>query len=81
MGVNMLMIFSLARLDVWPVGDFAVRAGVRDVLRLPDVPGPKELERLAEPWRPYRSVAAWYLWRSRGFVPQSGMDDSSEPEA
>jgi DNA-3-methyladenine glycosylase II len=79
--VDMLMIFSLARLDVWPVGDFAVRAGVRDVLRLPDVPGPKELVRLAEPWRPYRSVAAWYLWRSRGFVPQSGMDDPSEPEA
>jgi DNA-3-methyladenine glycosylase II len=77
--VDMLLIFSISRLDVWPVGDFAVRAGVRDLFGLKDVPGPKELEAIAEPWRPYRSVAAWYLWRSRGFVPHSKMDP--EPPA
>lgn len=73
--VDMLLIFALARLDVWPVGDFAVRAGVRDLFGLADLPKPAEMERVAEPWRPYRSVAAWYLWRGRGFVPQSGMDE------
>ena len=72
--VDMLLIFSISRLDVWPVGDFAIRAGVRDLFGLKEVPGPKELETMAEPWRPYRSVAAWYIWRSRGFVPQSGVD-------
>jgi hypothetical protein len=72
-----LLIFALARLDVWPVGDFAVRAGVRDLFGLADLPKPTEMERVAEPWRPYRSVAAWYLWRSRGFVPQSGLDDEA----
>ena len=72
--VDMLLIFALARLDVWPVGDFAVRAGVRDLFGLADLPKPAEMERVAEPWRPYRSVAAWYLWRGRGFVPQSGME-------
>jgi DNA-3-methyladenine glycosylase II len=75
--VDMLLIFALARLDVWPVGDFAVRAGVRDLFGLGDMPGPKELEGIAAPWRPYRSVAAWYLWRSRGFVPQSGLNDEA----
>jgi DNA-3-methyladenine glycosylase II len=76
--VDMLLIFSISRLDVWPVGDFAVRAGVRDLFRLPEPPGPRELEAIAEPWRPYRSVAAWYIWRSRGFVPHSRLDEEAE---
>jgi DNA-3-methyladenine glycosylase II len=77
--VDMLLIFAMARLDVWPVGDLGVRAGVRDLFGTADLPKPAEMEKLARPWRPYRSVAAWYLWRSRGFVPQSGLDNGSMP--
>jgi DNA-3-methyladenine glycosylase II len=69
---EMFLIFSLGRLDVLPVDDFGLRAGVRDQYGLAELPGRAALRELAEPWRPYRSVATWYLWRSRGFVPQSG---------
>jgi DNA-3-methyladenine glycosylase II len=68
---EMFQIFSLGRLDVLPVDDFGLRAGVRDQYALEELPGKAALRELAEPWRPYRSVATWYLWRSRGFVPQS----------
>ena len=78
--VDMLLIFSISRLDVWPTGDFAVRAGVRDLFGLKEMPSTKELEAIAEPWRPYRSVAAWYIWRGRGFVPQSGVDDGTSAQ-
>jgi DNA-3-methyladenine glycosylase II len=69
---EMFLIFSLGRLDVLPVDDFGLRAGVRDQYRLKELPGRAALRELGECWRPYRSVATWYLWRSRGFVPQSG---------
>jgi DNA-3-methyladenine glycosylase II len=72
MSVNMLLMFGLGRPDVLPVGDLGLRMGVRDVYGLPELPGPAELVRIAEPWQPYRSVATWYFWRSRGPVPQSG---------
>jgi DNA-3-methyladenine glycosylase II len=65
-------LLPLDELDVLPVGDFGLRAGVRDVYKLANLPGPAALREVAEPWRPYRSIATWYLWRSRGFVPQSG---------
>jgi DNA-3-methyladenine glycosylase II len=69
---EMFLIFSLGRLDVLPVDDFGLRAGVRDVYGLPELPGRAELRERAEVWRPYRSIATWYFWRSRGFVPKSG---------
>src|SRR5207244_12459215 len=68
---EMFLIFSLGRLDVLPVDDLGLRAAVQQVYGLGDLPGRAALTELAEPWRPYRSVATWYLWRSRGFVPQS----------
>jgi DNA-3-methyladenine glycosylase II len=68
---EMFLIFCLGRLDVLPVDDLGLRAGVRDHYGLEALPGKAELRALAEPWKPYRSVATWYLWRSRGFVPQS----------
>lgn len=68
---QMYLIFSLGRLDVLPVDDFGLRAGVRDAYGLDELPGRTRLVEMAEPWRPYRSVATWYFWRSRGFVPQS----------
>lgn len=62
--VEMLLIFRLGRPDVLPTGDFAVRKGFMVVYGLPEQPRPKELEAYGEKWRPYRSVASWYLWRA-----------------
>lgn len=69
--VTMFLIFCLGRPDVLPVGDFGLRAGVRDLYGLEALPGAKALREVGEPWRPYRSIATWYVWRSRGVVPQS----------
>ena len=61
--VEMLLMFWLGRPDVLPVGDFGVRHGFMHLLRKQEMPTPEELERYAERWRPYRSVASWYMWR------------------
>lgn len=68
---EMFLIFSLGRLDVLPVDDFGLRAGVRDLYQLPELPARAALRERGEVWRPYRSIATWYFWRSRGWVPQS----------
>jgi DNA-3-methyladenine glycosylase II len=68
---QMFLIFSLGRADVLPVDDLGLRAGVQNVYQLAELPDRAALTEMAEPWRPYRSVATWYFWRSRGFVPQS----------
>jgi DNA-3-methyladenine glycosylase II len=70
---EMFLIFSLGRLDVLPVGDYGLRAGVLKQYALAELPGREELQRLAAPWQPYRSIATWYIWRSLGFVPQSAV--------
>ena len=56
------LLSALRRPDVWPVGDRALQVAAAEVKRLPEVPGPAELLVLAEPWRPYRAVAARILW-------------------
>ncbi len=61
---QMFLMSTLGRLDVWPLGDYGVRAGFARAWGLPDVPSPKELEVLGEPFRPYRSLVAWYCWRA-----------------
>jgi len=61
--VEMLLIFSLGRPDIMPVDDFGVREGYRRMKGLDAQPRPRELARLCAPWSPYRSAAAWYLWR------------------
>ena len=61
---HMLLMFSLARPDVLPTGDYGVRKGAMLVYGLGDLPKPKQLEAIAEPWRPYRSVGSWYMWRA-----------------
>ncbi|KAE8800924.1 DNA-3-methyladenine glycosylase 1 [Hordeum vulgare] len=61
--VHMFMIYSLARPDVLPSADLGVRKGVQMLYGLEDVPRPSQMEKLCERWRPYRSVAAWYMWR------------------
>jgi DNA-3-methyladenine glycosylase II len=60
---EMFLIFALNRPDVLPVGDLGVRAGLRDRHGLAELPRPGECHALAEHWRPYRSIASWYLWR------------------
>ena len=60
---QMFLMFQLRRLDVWPTGDLGVRRGYSLAWRTP-MPTPKELELLGEPFRPYRSVVAWYCWRA-----------------
>lgn len=62
--VEMLLIFRLGRPDVLPVGDFAVRKGFALAYGLKEQPRPKELLNHGEIWRPYRSVASWYMWRA-----------------
>lgn len=69
--VEMFLIFGLGRPDVLPVGDLGLRAGVRETYGLAEMPTAVELREMGERWRPYRSVATWYFWRSRGGVPQS----------
>jgi methylated-DNA-[protein]-cysteine S-methyltransferase len=61
--VEMLLIFRLARNDVLPATDYGVRKGFAKVRGLEELPSPKELLAYGERWRPYRSVASWYLWR------------------
>jgi DNA-3-methyladenine glycosylase II len=61
---HMFLIFALRRPDVLPIGDLGIRAAVRKAYGLPDLPKPAELTALAESWRPFSSVASWYLWRS-----------------
>jgi len=63
--VHMFLIFSLGRLDVLPVGDLGIRKGVQLIYELDHLPVAGEIEELADRnrWRPYRSVASWYLWR------------------
>lgn len=68
---EMFLIFSLGRLDVFPMGDFGLRAGVRNQYGLGDLPDKATLTRIGEVWRPYRSVGTWFIWRSFGSVPQS----------
>ncbi len=61
---QMFLLSTLGRLDVWPTGDYGVRAGFGRAWGLPATPTPKELELLGEPFRPYRSLVAWYCWRA-----------------
>ena len=61
---HMFLIFALRRPDVLPVGDLGIRAAVRKAYGLEQLPPPAEVERLGACWRPYATVASWYLWRS-----------------
>ncbi|HEY4283630.1 MAG TPA: DNA-3-methyladenine glycosylase [Chthoniobacterales bacterium] len=61
---EMLLLFDLGRSDVWPVHDYGVQKGFAKVFGKRKLPTPKQLLKLGEKWRPYRSVAAWYFWRA-----------------
>jgi len=62
--VEMLLLFDLGRPDVWPVDDYGVRKGFAKTFGRRKLPTPKQLVKMGEKWRPYRSVAAWYFWRA-----------------
>ncbi|KAF5739379.1 putative DNA-3-methyladenine glycosylase [Tripterygium wilfordii] len=72
--VHMFMIFSLHRPDVLPINDLGVRKGVQLLYNLEELPRPSQMDQLCEKWRPYRSVASWYLWR---FVEAKGAPSSA----
>jgi DNA-3-methyladenine glycosylase II len=61
--VEMLLIFSLGRPDVWPIDDLGLRRAVQRFLELSAPPGADQMRKLGQRWRPYRTYAAWYLWR------------------
>ncbi len=66
---EMFLIFHLARPDVVSTGDLGIRRAVQIAYGLDDLPGPHDLERIAEPWRPHRTLACLYLWRSLDNAP------------
>lgn len=59
---EMFLIFALGRPDILSVGDLGIRVGLKDFYGLDEMPTPKECRELTEKWRPYRTVAMWYLW-------------------
>jgi DNA-3-methyladenine glycosylase II len=61
---QMFLMFRLGRLDVLPVLDLGIQKGMRHAFGLRRMPRPAQMERIAADWRPYRSVACWYLWRA-----------------
>ncbi len=68
---EMFLMFSLGRMDVLPVGDLGFRNAVKRVYRLRKLPEAKRLHTLAEKWKPYRSIATWYMWASLDNKPLS----------
>jgi DNA-3-methyladenine glycosylase II len=61
---EMFLIFCLGRPDIFPVGDLGVRKAIQKVYTLPELPTPSTMLAIARPWKPYRSIATWYLWKS-----------------
>jgi DNA-3-methyladenine glycosylase II len=66
---EMFLMFRLGRADVLPVGDLGIVRAIRRHYRLRKTPTPERMYRIGEPWRPYRSVASWYLWAAGDAVP------------
>ncbi len=62
--VEMLLMFRLGRMDVLPVDDYGVRKGAQVTYRMRKLPDKKRLTKVAEKWRPWRSVGSWYMWRA-----------------
>jgi 3-methyladenine DNA glycosylase/8-oxoguanine DNA glycosylase len=67
--VQMLLMFRLGRPDVLPVGDYGIRKGFGIAFRRSEMPLPADVEKRGERWRPYRTVASWYLWRATDSLP------------
>lgn len=76
---QMFLMFALGRLDVFPVDDLGLRASLRELYGLPDSAERKHYQRIAEPWRPYSSIASWYVWRLSDLKADPTMDASRYP--
>jgi DNA-3-methyladenine glycosylase II len=61
---HMFLMFTLRRPDVLPTGDYGVQVAIKKHYRKRKLPKPKDMEKIAKAWSPYRSIACWYLWRS-----------------
>jgi DNA-3-methyladenine glycosylase II len=61
---HMFLMFSLGRPNILPTGDYGIQTAVKKHYRKRELPKPKEMEKIARAWKPYRSIACWYLWRS-----------------
>jgi len=79
--VEMLLLFRLGRPDVLAVDDYGIRKGFAKMHKLAELPKPKELLAYGERWRPYRSVASWYLWRAAEMkdLPMAGAPAKKAP--
>jgi DNA-3-methyladenine glycosylase II len=66
---EMFLIFHLGRLDVISAGDLGIRRAIQVAYGMDELPGPEEIDRIAEPWRPHRTLAGLYLWRSLANTP------------
>lgn len=62
---EMLLIFALCRTDVWPVDDLGLQEAIKRAYDMPERPKAKEILNFGDKWKPYRSIATWYLWRSK----------------
>ncbi len=71
---EMVLIFALGRPDILSTGDYGLRSAMQRHWNLPALATPPEMERIAARWRPYRSVASWYLWRSLSPLPAVDAD-------
>ncbi len=69
---EMLLIFNLCRPDVLPVHDLGIRKGFQAAYRRRNLPEPEQLNRFGVRWAPYRTTAAWYLWRAADFLNGNG---------
>lgn len=61
---EMFLIFSVGRLDVLPVGDLGLKKAIKNLYSLETLPAEEEIKKIAESWKPYRTIATWYLWKS-----------------
>lgn len=76
---QMFLIFSLGRLDVFPHDDLIVRSSIRELYRLDDLPSKQQSHAIAQPWKPYSTVASWYCWRLLDVKNDPDMDASEYP--
>jgi DNA-3-methyladenine glycosylase II len=61
---HMFLMFTMRRPDVLPTGDYGIQVAIKKYYRKRKLPKPKDMEKIAQAWSPYRSIACWYLWRS-----------------
>lgn len=76
---QMFLMFSLGRVDVFPHDDLGLRASMRELYALPELPNKATCLSLAEPWRPYATIASWYVWRLADLKNNPEMDASRYP--